>query len=399
MRVETIVKTLGVLAVLAALLVLRGTTAPGALAGNGYAFDDSAPFSWVDACAEGNVLVDISDGDDESQSDVPVGFTFSFGGADYTMVEPTSNGVISLNQEGNTEYDNLEIPTTEWEGAALFPWWDDLDTEEAGQVCAATVGQAPNRAFVVEWDAVADHNIGDADETISFEAVMCESSDNVVFQYLDAVFGDQEFPEKDNAGDASVGIQQTSSNGLQYSFNEAVITDGMAIAFYPTGGSAANCLVAEPTPTATAPAPPPTETPGPDGSVSVTVADETVGVGEDVLVTATVVDGAGNPVEGEECTFEIFSQPGDDAAVEAGPVTTDTNGEAATTLSAGTTPGTVQVEATCGAFTEVIDVTVSPAALPGTGTGGRSETTNWLVLAGALAALGLGALTLRARRS
>jgi hypothetical protein len=59
----------------------------------------------------------------------------------------------------------------------------------------------------------------------------------------------------------------------------------------------------------------------------------------------------------------------------------------------------VQVEATCGAFTEVIDVTVSPAALPGTGTGGRSETTNWLVLAGALAALGLGALTLRARRS
>jgi hypothetical protein len=147
--------------------------------------------------------------------------------------------------------------------------------------------------------------------------------------------------------------------------------------------------------------PTPTETPPAGGGVDVTVEDAEVGVGEDVDVTATVTDDAGNPVEGEECTFEIIDQPGDDATVEAGPVTTDAIGEATTTLHAGTTPGTIQVQATCGAFTEVLDVVVSPAALPDTGGAtGSSDTGTWLIaLAAGLAAFGLGALALRARRA
>lgn len=145
-------------------------------------------------------------------------------------------------------------------------------------------------------------------------------------------------------------------------------------------------------------APTPTETP-PGGSVDVTVEDETVGVGDDVDVTATVTDDDGNPIEGEECTFEIIDQPGDDASVEPGPVTTDVNGEATTALHAGTTPGTIQVEATCGSFTEVLDVVVSPAALPATGAGGEADgLPAWeIAFAAGLAVIGLGALTVRAR--
>ncbi|MEX1254631.1 MAG: Ig-like domain-containing protein [Dehalococcoidia bacterium] len=144
--------------------------------------------------------------------------------------------------------------------------------------------------------------------------------------------------------------------------------------------------------------PTPTETP-PGGGVDVTVEDEEVGVGDDVDVTATVTDDEGNPIEGQDCTFEIVDQPGDDATVEAGPVATDANGEATTTLHAGTTPGTVQVEATCGAFTEVLDVVVSPAELPATGAAGEPDgTPAWAVaLAVGLAAIGLGALTMRRR--
>jgi hypothetical protein len=367
-------------------------------AGNGYDFDDTAPFSWVDACAEGDVLADISDEDDEYQSEVPIGFSFPFAGSDYDNVEPTTNGVISFDEEGNDEYDNEEIPTAEWTYAALFPWWDDLDTDYAGQVCAATVGTAPNRAFVVEWEAVGDHNIGSETDTISFEAVLCETSGNVVFQYLDSVFGNEEYPEKDNAGDASVGIQEDEEIGVQYSFNEAVINDEMAIVFFPTGGSAENCVAEappEPTPTATTAPEEPTPTAPPSG-LSLTAGDTSLAAGEETEITATVLDDAGNPVAGVNCVFHLISQPGNSANVDPGPFTTNADGEASTTLHAGNTPGTVQVEAECGAFTQVLDVVVSPA-LPSTGTGGPAgDMPYWPVaLAGGLALLGLGALRLR----
>jgi len=57
------------------------------------------------------------------------------------------------------------------------------------------------------------------------------------------------------------------------------------------------------------------------------------------------------------------------------------------------------VLATCGAFAEVLAVDVG-VSLPSTGAGGASsDTSNWLLLAAGLAALGLGVLSLRMRRA
>jgi hypothetical protein len=150
----------------------------------------------------------------------------------------------------------------------------------------------------------------------------------------------------------------------------------------------------EPTPTATE------ETPPGEGSVDVEISDPDVEVGDEVDVTATVVDENGNPVVGEDCTFSIADQPGDDASVEEGPVTTDENGQATATLNAGSTPGTVQVLAECGDFSEVLDVVVAPASLPATG-GAASESGSqvWLIaiLVGAGALALTGGLALRRR--
>ena len=151
----------------------------------------------------------------------------------------------------------------------------------------------------------------------------------------------------------------------------------------------------EPTPTATTPPPE-------GGDVTIEVSDDSVSAGDEVDITAKVVDDNGDPVAGEDCTFTIVSQPGDDASVEAGAVTTNAEGEATTGLDAGTTPGTIQVRADCGAFSDVLDVVVSPA-LPATGAGGTgSGAMPWpvalLAAAGALALAGTLSLRLRARR-
>ncbi|MEX1253935.1 MAG: hypothetical protein WEE64_06295 [Dehalococcoidia bacterium] len=140
------------------------------------------------------------------------------------------------------------------------------------------------------------------------------------------------------------------------------------------------------------PSPTATEQPGGEGGVDVEVSDDDVEVGEEVDVTATVADENGDPVVGEDCMFSIVSQPGDDASVDAGPVTSDENGQATTSLSAGSTAGTVQVQADCGVFSAVLDVVVSPAALPATG-GGEPDSTSWAWLSALLVAAGAVALT------
>jgi hypothetical protein len=153
----------------------------------------------------------------------------------------------------------------------------------------------------------------------------------------------------------------------------------------------------EPTPTATTP---PTTPPANEGGVTVEISDDNVVVGDDVDVTAAVVDENGDPVVGEDCTFSIVSQPGDDASVDEGPVTTDDAGQAISTLSVGSTAGTVQVQAECGAFTQVLDVVVAPESLPVTGGGTGSASQTWLValLAAAGAVALAGGLALRVRR-
>ena len=104
----------------------------------------------------------------------------------------------------------------------------------------------------------------------------------------------------------------------------------------------------------------------PPGKLTLTIPDESLAPNDEVEVTATLVDDNGDPVVGVDCTFSIFSQPGDDATVDPGPVTTDADGKASTTLNVGSTPGIVEVQADCNGFSQLLDVTVSPS-LPATG--------------------------------
>jgi len=117
-------------------------------------------------------------------------------------------------------------------------------------------------------------------------------------------------------------------------------------------------------------------------------------------VTVTIRDDAGNTVAGIFCTFGIVSQPGTDASVGTVLVTTDTNGQATTTLHAGSATGTIEVQAHCGAVTLNASVEVAaspPESLPDTGTGALpagtagAEALEMLTLGFLIGLLGLGA--------
>ena len=75
------------------------------------------------------------------------------------------------------------------------------------------------------------------------------------------------------------------------------------------------------------------------------VSSTTPATGTAVSVAVNVVNQLGIYVSGVPCTFQVLSQPGSGAVVDAGPKVTDVYGTAVSTLNVGTTPGTILVGA------------------------------------------------------
>ena len=72
-------------------------------------------------------------------------------------------------------------------GPAILPYWEDLQQDYLdgiGNVFVQTLGTAPNRRFVVEWYNLPVNVIGGGN-TITFEAILFEGSNDILFQYSD----------------------------------------------------------------------------------------------------------------------------------------------------------------------------------------------------------------------
>jgi hypothetical protein len=101
--------------------------------------------------------------------------------------------------------------------------------------------------------------------------------------------------------------------------------------------------------------------PQPAGSATLTGSSTTVSVGGSTVLTLTVVDSSGDPVEGKSCELYISSQPGTDAAVTQDSTATDASGVITGSLYVGTTLGTVEVTANCGNLFAGLSVVVAGA--------------------------------------
>ena len=148
--------------------------------------------------------------------------------------------------------------------------------------------------------------------------------------------------------------------------------------------------------------------PPPTGSVTLSVSTVTPEIGTSVDLGVQIVSPTGAPVAGVSCSFAIMQQPGTDAYVVAGPVSTDAAGMVQTALNVGSTPGLISVQAQCGelsALTSVVAGAAQAVALPATGDGSMASSGGsfpWLVALAAGVVLALAAVGARragARRS
>ncbi|MBX3059499.1 MAG: proprotein convertase P-domain-containing protein [Anaerolineae bacterium] len=189
-----------------------------------YVYDDQALFSYIPITTTGTPLNLTDDG----EANITLPFPFTFYGVTSSDLRVGNNGGIRFNATtGDVGITNAALPNAA-HPLTIFPFWDDLD-EEQGNVYWEVQGTAPNRVAIIEWYQRPHFPGSAAAPTITFQVLLFEGSNEIKFQYLDVDFDD---PATSFGASATVGLNKDATTALQYSFNQPVLQDGMAILFY-----------------------------------------------------------------------------------------------------------------------------------------------------------------------
>jgi len=195
----------------------------------GYRYIDSNEpsgpvYNWVDITATGTFPSGLNNSDDHYVNGIPIGFVFSFYGQNYSQLSITNNGILCFSG-GGPQAHNAPIGSSVIDNFVL-PYWDDLVTWGAPPtgIFYETLGTTPNQMFVVEW--LNNEHYYNSPSGITFEVILYEGSSNILFQYQDVSFGDGGI---DYGASATVGIEGPTGQGLQYSCNQSIITENLAV--------------------------------------------------------------------------------------------------------------------------------------------------------------------------
>ncbi len=177
-------------------------------------------FNWIDPSAH----TPISLSDNAASSALALPFTFVFYDRTYNSIYVGSNGLLGFSSSGLSDYSNKDLPYVYTPNTAIYPYWDNLNPAAGGSVRIGVVGSAPNRRVVVSWvDVPSNYSTA---TRLTFQAVLCEGSNDIIFQYLrtasDTTYG--------GGRSATIGIEnQTGREACQYSYNTNSVSDGQAL--------------------------------------------------------------------------------------------------------------------------------------------------------------------------
>lgn len=175
-------------------------------------------------------------------------FTFTFAGVSYTSARIYSNGIISFGTDNSgfwRTFNNGALPAGSpgaYSGSCpgavpsrfIAPYWNDIVAGTANATSGASIryellGTAPNRRLVISWVNVklygqtARYNF----QVLLYETPSTGGNSNFKFQYTSG---------SSDGSDATVGVQVSTTDFTQYSFNQTYIdpSTGTAILWYPS---------------------------------------------------------------------------------------------------------------------------------------------------------------------
>jgi len=216
----------------------------------GYTANDTATFNFIDASA--GTALNLSD---DGASPITMPFAFTFYGTSSSDLCVGNNGGLYFNVSSCSSfpYNNAALPTSSLANPGILPYWDDMLPN--GTIYYATVGTAPNRQFVVEYQnkfSYGDSGDPTGQTGATFEVILNEADGSIDFEYQTASFGGVA-ANYDDGVSATVGLQSNGTFANQYSYNTASLHDAFAIHWAPipvvtyTATAAATLDVGSPT--------------------------------------------------------------------------------------------------------------------------------------------------------
>jgi hypothetical protein len=165
-------------------------------------------------------------------------FPVTIGRLTFDTISISANGVLSL--DNFNLYTNRPIPDSAAQ-VLIAPWWDDLAPQRSTDqnVFYQVTGAAPHRELVIEWRNVPRYEtVTDVSKTITFQVVFLENSpsSDILFNYADVNFDETNGSASNGGGSATVGIQVDPTHGVQYSYDQPILTNGLALLFQAISG-------------------------------------------------------------------------------------------------------------------------------------------------------------------
>lgn len=135
------------------------------------------PYAWI--APSGMTRLTLADNGVSAAQSLP--FPFSFYGVAQSSIYVSANGLLGFDPAGLNSGNNVSLPVGTAPNAIIAPFWEDLNPSASGAaVYVGIVGTTPNRRFVATWlnvPRVANSAL------MSFQAILEESSNDIVFQY------------------------------------------------------------------------------------------------------------------------------------------------------------------------------------------------------------------------
>jgi len=171
--------------------------------------------------------------DDRKWGGFPIGFDFDFYGITYNEFFVSSNGLVQFGS-GSNAFNNVTIPVALSPNNYIAPFWDDLIIHSTGDIMYHTIGVAPNRKLVIQFDNMSFWTSGVLLGT--FQVILYEGSNEIQIQYRNIIDVSSDWA---SGSEATIGLENADgTGGLLLSYNTAgYIYSGRAIRFTPDGGS------------------------------------------------------------------------------------------------------------------------------------------------------------------
>ena len=195
-----------------------------------YSNDANGPvYDFVDISSTGTALGLGDDG----EANVTMDFDLFLSNYSSKFMTIGNNGAIRFGQLNTQIFAGNNELINDMAGNIIAPFWDDLSAQ-TGDVYYQTIGTAPNRVFIVQWNNRPHFASGAGVGEVTFEVKLFEDSNIIEFHYEDVLFDDLDY---DDGQSATIGVGG-SINAAQFSYDSAQISNHTAISFVPKARSA-----------------------------------------------------------------------------------------------------------------------------------------------------------------